>query len=143
MRTPQKDCMQLLNERALFPVLNNNQSSCLSRKLYFCTASLLRYLFLQILPNDFHLLLETSITSRKRVVIVTSVVSFVYKEVYGMRFQWKYLVFRSKTLDLDRNTRYIESEIPKYQVFHTLNLKYQIFWAKYLVFQKRCEIPGF
>ena len=77
--------MQLLNERALLPVLNNNQSSCLSRKLYFCTASLLRYLFLQILPNDFHLLLETSITSRKRVVIVTSVVSFVYKEVYGMR----------------------------------------------------------
>ena len=85
MRTPQKDCMQVLNERALFPVLNNNQSSCLSRKLYFYTASLLGYLFLQILPNDFHLLLETSITSRKRVVIVTSVVSFVYKEVYGMR----------------------------------------------------------
>ena len=77
--------MQLLNERTVFPVLNNDQSSCLSRKLYFCTASLLGYLFLQILPNDFHLLLETSITSRQRVVIVTFVVSFVYKKVYGMR----------------------------------------------------------
>ena len=58
-------------------------------------------------------------------------------------FQSKYLVFRSKTLDFDRNTRYIELEIPKYQVFHTLNLKYQVFWAEYLVFQKRCEIQGF
>ena len=50
-------------------------------------------------------------------------------------FQSKYLVFR--------NTRYFESEISKYQVFHTLNLKYWVFRAKYLLFQKRCEIPGF
>ena len=29
-------------------------------------------------------------------------------------FQLKYLAFRSKTLDLDRNTRSFESEISKY-----------------------------
>ena len=53
------------------------------------------------------------------------------------------LVFRSKTLNFDRNTRYFESEMSKYQVFHTLNLKYQVFRVKYLVFQKRCEIQGY
>ena len=37
---------------------------------------------------------------------------------------------------LDRNTRFLESKISKYQVFHTLNLKYQVFRAKYPVFQK-------
>ena len=58
-------------------------------------------------------------------------------------FQSKCLVFRSKSLDFDQNARYFDSEIWKYQVFCTLNLKYQVFRAKYLVFQKRCEIPAF
>ena len=39
-------------------------------------------------------------------------------------FQMEDLVFRSKNLDFDRNARYFESEISKYQVFYTLNLKY-------------------
>ena len=50
-------------------------------------------------------------------------------------FQQKYLIFRSKTLDFNRNTRYFESGVAKYQVFHTLNSKYQVFRAKYLLFQ--------
>ena len=32
-------------------------------------------------------------------------------------FQSKYLVFRLKTLDFDRNTRFFEPEILKYQIF--------------------------
>ena len=51
-------------------------------------------------------------------------------------FQRKNLGSRFKTLDFDRNSRYFESEILKYQVFHTLNSKYQVFRAKYLVFRK-------
>ena len=39
--------------------------------------------------------------------------------------------------------RYFESDILKYQVLCILNLKYQVFRMKYLVFQKNCEIPGF
>ena len=42
-------------------------------------------------------------------------------------FQMKNLVFRLKTLDFDRNSRYFKSEILKYQVFQTLNSKYQYF----------------
>ena len=45
-------------------------------------------------------------------------------QMKNLAFQSKYLVFRSKTLDFDRNTKYFESEISKYLVFHTLNLKY-------------------
>ena len=56
-------------------------------------------------------------------------------------FQSKYLVFRLETLDLDRSTRYFESEISKYQVFHTLNSKYQVFRAKGLVFKKGVKSP--
>ena len=56
-------------------------------------------------------------------------------------FQMKNLVFQSKYLD--RNTRYFESKISKYQVCNTLNLKYQVFRAKYLLFPNRCGIPGF
>ena len=40
-----------------------------------------------------------------------------------------------ENLDFDRNSRYFEPEILKDQVFHTLNLKYQVFRAKYQVFQ--------
>ena len=43
----------------------------------------------------------------------------------------------------DRGCRYFELEILKYYAFHTLNLKYSVFRMKYLMFQKRCEIPGF
>ena len=64
-------------------------------------------------------------------------------QIENLAFQSKYQVFLWKTLDFNRNTRYLKSEILKYQVFHTFNLKYQVFRAKYLVFQKRCEIPGF
>ena len=56
-------------------------------------------------------------------------------------FQSKYLVFRLETLDLDRSTRYFESEVSKYQVFHTLNSKYQVFRAKGLVFKKGVKSP--
>ena len=52
-------------------------------------------------------------------------------------FQLKCLVFQSKNLDFDQNTKYLETEILKYQVFHAQNFKYQVFQAKYLVFQKR------
>ena len=43
-------------------------------------------------------------------------------QMKNLVFQSKYLLFR--TLDFDRNTRYSKSEILKYLVFHTLNLKY-------------------
>ena len=64
-------------------------------------------------------------------------------QIKNLVFQSKFLAFRSKTLDLDQNTRYFESEISKDQVIHTLNLKYQVFPAKYLIFQRRCEIQSF
>ena len=48
----------------------------------------------------------------------------------------KYLVFQMKHQCFDRKTRYLKSKILKYQVLHTLNLKYQVFRAKYLVFRK-------
>ena len=51
-------------------------------------------------------------------------------------FQSKCLVFRSKTLDFDQNARYFDSEIQKYQVFCTLNLKYQVFRANTQYFKK-------
>ena len=40
----------------------------------------------------------------------------------NLGFRWKY--------------QYFESEILKYLVFHNLNLEYQVFRAKYLVFRK-------
>ena len=69
--------------------------------------------------------------------------NYLVFQMKNLVFQAEYLVFRSKPLDFDRTTRYFESEISNYQVFHTLNLKYYVFRAKYLLFQKRCKISGF
>ena len=62
--------------------------------------------------------------------------NYLVFQMKNLVFQSEYLVFRSKPLDFGRNTRYFESGISKYQVFHTLNLKYQVFRAKYAVFRK-------
>ena len=56
--------------------------------------------------------------------IVTYFRNIYYFKLKNLVFQSKYLVFRSKTLDFDRNTRYLDSKILKYYVFHTMNLKY-------------------
>ena len=64
-------------------------------------------------------------------------------QMKNLAFHSKYLIFLSKTLDFDRNTKYFKSEVLKYQVFHILNWKYQVFPVKDLAFQKRCEIPDF
>ena len=64
-------------------------------------------------------------------------------QMQNLAFHSKYLIFLSKTLDFDRNTKYFKSEVLKYQVFHILNWKYQVFPVKDLAFQKRCEIPDF
>ena len=54
----------------------------------------------------------------------------------------KNLILRLKTLVLDRQTWYFNSNILKYLLFHTLNLKCWVIREKYRVFRKRYDIPS-
>ena len=56
-------------------------------------------------------------------------------------FQSKYLLFRSKTLNFDRNTRYFESEILKY----FLHLEFEMLGISNEIpsISKKVSNPGF
>ena len=59
--------------------------------------------------------------------------------LYGIRLPYIFqisCILNLKTQYFNLGISYFESEILKYQVFHTLNLKYQVLRVKYLVFRK-------